>query len=90
MSDDPSIFTPSQLVPPEAPLAMPAQDFGSQFHDTSAPASDEGDQPGVALWRILAFSPAMAATVALAWVMQGWFAADGTTLLEWVLLTLIA
>ncbi|MBW3242794.1 glucans biosynthesis glucosyltransferase MdoH [Epibacterium sp. DP7N7-1] len=90
MSDDPSIFTPSQLVPPEAPLAMPAQDFGRQFHDTSAPASGEGDQPGVALWRILAFSPAMAATVALAWVMQGWFAADGTTLLEWVLLTLIA
>ena len=32
----------------------------------------------------------MAATVALGWVMQGWFAADGTTMLEWVLLTLIA
>ena len=82
--------TSALLLPPEAPLAMPAQDFGRQFHDASAPAASARDGTGAALWRVLAFSPAMVATLALAWVMQGWFAADGTTSLEWVLLVLIA
>jgi membrane glycosyltransferase len=76
------------LMPPEQPLAMPAQDFAADFRDENAPV-----QPApahVALWRGLAFSPAMAATAALTWVMYDWFTADGFMPLEGVLLALIA
>ncbi len=76
------------LLPPEQPLAMPAQDFAVDFQDSSAP----GQRPpqSVALWRILAFSPAMLGTGLLTWVMQGWFADGGFSALEMVLLALIA
>lgn len=86
---DPS---PASMVPPEAPLAMPAQAFNRRFRDESAPCTPDADPQTrhVALWRWLAFSPAMLATLALAWVMQGWFAVGGTTVLETVLLVLIA
>ncbi|WIY25305.1 glucans biosynthesis glucosyltransferase MdoH [Parasedimentitalea psychrophila] len=76
------------LLPPERPLAMPAQDFSAGFQDFDAPKQ----QPlqSVSLWRILAFSPAMAGTALLTWVMQGWFGDGGFTGLEMVLLALIA
>ncbi len=64
-------------------------DLGDSLSNGAAPG-DSLSHPDVALWRILAFSPAMVATLALGWVMQGWFTADGTTALEWVLLVLIA
>ena len=80
------------LLPPEAPLDMPEQDFGRDFRDQDAPAKiHEAEQSRQAsLWRVLTFSPAMAATLALAWVISGWFAKGGTTVLEGVLLALIA
>jgi len=77
-----------ELMPPEQPLEMPAQDFGAEFRDAAAPGGQAPRQ--VALWRILAFSPAMAATGALTWVMQGWFMDGGFSALELVLLALIA
>ncbi|NIZ59941.1 glucans biosynthesis glucosyltransferase MdoH [Sedimentitalea sp. CY04] len=76
------------LLPPEQPLAMPAQDFSADFQDRAAPSQPQ-PQP-VALWRVLAFSPAMVGTALLTWVMQDWFADGGFSVLEMVLLTLIA
>jgi len=76
------------LLPPDQPLAMPAQDFSTDFQDHNAPIQQPPQS--VALWRILAFSPAMAGTALLTWVMQGWFADGGFSGLEMVLLTLIA
>ncbi len=76
------------LMPPLQPLAMPEQDFARPFHDHNAP---EFEPPRhLALWRLLAFSPAMLATAVLTWVMQGWFAKGGFMALELVLLALIA
>ncbi len=76
------------LMPPQQPLAMPEQDFARPFHDHNAP---EFEPPRhLALWRLLAFSPAMLATAVLTWVMQGWFAKGGFMALELVLLALIA
>ncbi|CUH81360.1 Glucans biosynthesis glucosyltransferase H [Tritonibacter multivorans] len=83
---------PRPLLPPDAPLAMPEQDFARDFHDADAPAriSDCGQSRQAGLWRVLTFSPAMLATLALALVISGWFAQGGTTVLEGVLLALIA
>ncbi|MCA0856534.1 glucans biosynthesis glucosyltransferase MdoH [Phaeobacter italicus] len=85
-------FTASAaLTPPEQPLAMPEQDFAVRFQDSAAPAgATDGNARNVAIWRILAFSPAMAATGLLTWGMKDWFAADGFSALEVVLLVLIA
>ncbi|MGR3614421.1 MAG: glucans biosynthesis glucosyltransferase MdoH [Paracoccaceae bacterium] len=77
------------LMPPEQPLNMPAQDFAAEFRDGNAPLALAAPAH-VALWRGLAFSPAMAATAALTWVMYHWFTDDGFTRLEGVLLSLIA
>lgn len=76
------------LLPPEQPLAMPEQDFTVDFRDSAAP--NQRPKQTVSLWRILAFSPAMVGTGLLTWVMQDWFADGGFSVLEMVLLTLIA
>ena len=76
------------IMPPERPLAMPVQDFGAAHRDSGAPGP--APEQGVALWRVLAFSPAMVATAALMWVIHGWFAGDGISVIEGVLLVLIA
>lgn len=81
-------MTACDLMPPEQPLAMPEQDFNKEFKDAAAPGAAPPGQ--VALWRLLAFSPAMAATGVLTWVMGRWFADAGFALLEMVLLALIA
>ncbi|MEP4038347.1 glucans biosynthesis glucosyltransferase MdoH [Pseudophaeobacter sp.] len=75
-------------MPPLQPLAMPEQDFAAPFRDENAPEFEPPQH--LALWRFLAFSPAMLATAALTWVMQGWFAKGGFMALELVLLALIA
>ncbi len=80
-------------MPPEDPVAMPAQDFAAAFQDDQAPGvkvSGPGPDRRVALWRVLAFSPAMAATVGLLWVMIGWFSDMGLSGVEITLLSLIA
>ncbi|MDE4172837.1 glucans biosynthesis glucosyltransferase MdoH [Phaeobacter sp. PT47_59] len=76
------------LIPPEQPLEMPDQDFATAFRDHTAPQAKPQRQ--VALWRLIAFSPAMIATAGLSLVMQGWFAKDGFMGLEVLLLVLIA
>ncbi len=77
-----------KIMPPEAPLAMPEQDFGAGFRDAQAPADARRSSAG--LWRALAFSPAMAASVALLWVMADWFDAEGINVVEAILLALIS
>lgn len=69
-------------------MPMPRQDFAAAFRDTRAPGSHKPRD--VALWRVLAFSPAMAATLALVWLMQDWFSQEGVTIVEALLLTLIS
>ncbi|EEE36902.1 glucans biosynthesis glucosyltransferase H [Rhodobacteraceae bacterium KLH11] len=76
------------IMPPEAPLAMPAQNFSAEFHDAQAPS--EARRPSAGFWRALAFSPAMAATLGLLWVMSDWFGAEGINLIEAILLALIS
>ncbi len=75
------------IMPPETPLAMPAQDFRAGFRDAQVPG---GKRPSAGFWRALAFSPAMAATLGLLWVMADWFAAEGINLVEGILLSLIS
>ncbi|WP_424833816.1 glucans biosynthesis glucosyltransferase MdoH [Ruegeria sp.] len=75
-------------MPPEAPLAMPAQDFSARFRDADAPSGRRASSAG--FWRALAFSPAMAATLGLLWVMSDWFGAEGINLVEGILLALIS
>lgn len=76
------------IMPPQTPLPMPVQDFAAAFQDRDAPGT--APERGVALWRALAFSPAMAATAILLWIMQGWFADQGISVLEALLLALIS
>ncbi len=66
---------------------MPVQNLRRPFRDSRAP--DLEDVGNVALWRVLAFSPAMAATLGLAWVIYGWFADQGLSMIEALLLILI-
>ncbi len=75
------------IMPPESPLDMPVQDFSAPFRDARAPGAEATRD--VALWRVLAFSPAMVATAGLAWVMLGWFSDQGISAAETVLLVLI-
>ncbi len=79
--------TEFRKMPPRAPMAMPAQDFRAAFHDHRAP----GTSPlrGTRWWRLMAFSPAIVATLGLTWVIHGWFSAQGISVIEGILLTLI-
>ncbi|CAN0584139.1 unnamed protein product, partial [Ectocarpus sp. 12 AP-2014] len=81
------MFQDLHIMPKKAPLAMPAQNFAARFRDGQAPGARSATD--VALWRVLSFSPATVATFGLIWIMHGWFASDGLTWLEGVLLTLI-
>lgn len=75
------------IMPPRAPVAMPEQDFNTVFHDRSAP----GAAPVRGLWRarLMAFSPAILATLGLTWVIYGWFDDAGLSAVEAILLVLI-
>lgn len=76
------------IMPPENPMAMPAQNFRAAFRDVSVP--DCEPQRNVAIWRLLALSPAAAASGLLLLVMYGWFSDHGISLLEGILLSLIS
>ncbi|WP_170335287.1 glucans biosynthesis glucosyltransferase MdoH [Ruegeria arenilitoris] len=76
------------IMPPEAPLQMPAQNFSAGFRDAQAPSNHGKASAG--FWRALAFSPAMVATLALLWVMSDWFGAQGINVIEAILLALIS
>ena len=64
------------MMPPEAPRAMPQQDFARAYRDVLAPA-EPAAQGLVGLWRVLAFVPALGITAWLAFIMVGWFSDGG-------------
>ncbi|MFD3190641.1 glucans biosynthesis glucosyltransferase MdoH [Sedimentitalea sp. HM32M-2] len=75
------------IMPPRAPMAMPEQDFATAFRDRGAPGA--APVRGIAYWRLLAFSPAILATLALTWAIHGWFDDGGINAVEMLLLVLI-
>ncbi len=75
------------IMPPRAPMAMPEQDFGAAFRDRRAPGA--APVRGIRLVRLLAFSPAILATLGLTWAIHGWFADAGLNTVELILLILI-
>lgn len=77
-----------RIMPPDQPMPMPVQDLHAAFQDAGAPGTEQ--VRGVALWRALAFSPAMAATGVLFWIMQDWFSEMGISVVEAILLTLVS
>lgn len=76
------------MMPPEAPRAMPQQDFARAYRDALAPA-EPAAQGLVGLWRVLAFVPALGITGWLAFIMVGWFSDGGISVVEGILLALI-
>ena len=80
-------MTTPQTMPPEAPLSRPIQNLNAPYVDTGAP----GDVKSEAVsWRMAIFLPAIATTVALIAAFTDWFAMDGLTGFEAVLISLIA
>lgn len=79
--------TDLHLMPPECPVDMPVQNLQAPFQDSAAPGAQV--ERNVMTWRLLAFSPALAATLGLMWVMLGWFSDQGISVAEAVLLVLI-
>lgn len=80
--------TETNWMPSPASLNMPAQDLRRPFQDHSAPWAARPRH--VILWRLLAFSPALAATAALLAIMLGWFSEQGISIVEGLLLALIS
>nr|WP_317056070.1 glucans biosynthesis glucosyltransferase MdoH [Roseovarius sp. W115]MDV2929663.1 glucans biosynthesis glucosyltransferase MdoH [Roseovarius sp. W115] len=76
------------IMPPEAPLDMPAQNFDVFYEDPKAPA--QLSENTVVLWRAIVFIPAILATFGFGWFMWSWFGLDGLNTVEGILLTLMA
>ncbi|MHA3914697.1 glucans biosynthesis glucosyltransferase MdoH [Halovulum sp. GXIMD14793] len=78
-------FDPGNLMPPEAPLDMPEQDFHTRFRDPDAPGG------GYAPWlaRLFVFGLSGALTLALALIFEDWFMSGGITLTEGAVIVLV-
>ncbi len=76
------------VMPPETPMAMPAQDLRAPFSDRAAPGVSR--PRGTLAWRLVSFGPAAIATSGFCYAMWEWFAGSGISWIEGVLLTLIA
>lgn len=70
---------PSGLMPPKAPLAMPAQDLSRAMRDPEAPPSSS--QTPV-IERLFLFSFALLASAGLAFAFLDWFQSGGLNALE--------
>ena len=75
------------IMPPEAPWPCPRR---TSARGSAMPEYPPGSGRSAGFWRALAFSPAMAATLGLLWVMTDWFGAEGINLVEGILLGLIS
>ncbi len=75
-------------MPPEAPLAMPAQNFDVFYEDPKAPELRADSK--TLLWRAIVFVPAILATLGFGWFMWSWFGMDGLNTVEGILLGLMA
>jgi len=75
-------------MPPVAPKVMPVQALDQPYRDDTAPGLSSGRS--TMLWRLATFLPAIAATVALIAAFTDWFAMDGFSAFEGVVIALIA
>ncbi|RZJ85225.1 MAG: hypothetical protein EON88_26470, partial [Brevundimonas sp.] len=73
-----------EVLPPEAPLAMPVQDLGA------APARRPIRTEGMAYRRLLLLAFTLATTLPATWMVHGAFSADRLTAFEGVQLCLFA
>jgi membrane glycosyltransferase len=78
----------SFAMPPLAPLQMPIQDLGRPHPRASERTS--GTLRSVWILRAFVFLPAIATTAALIFAVGGWLSTGGMTVLEWIVLGLIA
>ncbi|MFT4699447.1 MAG: membrane glycosyltransferase [Yoonia sp.] len=75
-------------MPSAAAQKMPIQALDRPYHDATAPQTRAG--PRTVWWRAATFLPAIAATAALIVAFTDWFAMDGFSAFEGVVITLIA
>ncbi len=79
--------TPCHRMPKRSPLAMAAQDFATRpAPQASPPAMTRSD----VLWRAAAFVPALLMTVALTFAISSSLSQDGFTVLEVMVIALVA
>lgn len=76
-------------MPSVAGRAMPIQALNAPYHDATAPADITVGSRTV-WWRAGTFAPAIAATVAVIAAFTDWFAKDGFSGFEGIVITLIA
>lgn len=76
-------------MPPVAARPMPIQSLDQPYTDATAPSASEAGSRTV-WWRAATFLPAIAATAALIAAFTDWFAMDGFSAFEGVVIALIA
>lgn len=75
-------------MPPVAPTLMPIQALNRPYHDDAAPKARS--QGWTTFWRLATFMPAIAATFAVVAAFTDWFAMDGFSGFEALVIGLIA
>ncbi|MEL6639909.1 MAG: glucans biosynthesis glucosyltransferase MdoH [Pseudomonadota bacterium] len=86
--DDLRTDIPHTRMPPVAPTVMPVQALDRPYRDDAAPGASSASFTG--FWRLATFLPAIAATCALIAAFTDWFAMDGFSAFEGVVIGLIA
>ncbi|MFT7059543.1 MAG: membrane glycosyltransferase [Pseudorhodobacter sp.] len=76
------------FMPPLSPLPQPIQQLDQPYHDVTAPKARNHARTN--LWRLVAFLPAITATLGLIWIFVVWFAMDGFVPFEAVVIALVA
>ena len=79
-------YTP--MMPPESPLERPIQNLFAPYRDKDAPGVTSA--PGIGLWRLATFLPAIASTGVLIAAFVDWFGTEGLTTFEGFLIALVA
>lgn len=74
-------------MPPPAPLPRPIQQLDQPYRGSLAPKAQS--QSLTAIWRLMAFVPAVAATLVLVIFFAEWFAKDGFAFFEGVVILLV-
>ncbi|MEL6570178.1 MAG: glucans biosynthesis glucosyltransferase MdoH [Pseudomonadota bacterium] len=75
-------------MPPAAPTEMPVQVLDRPYRDETAPKAASASITN--FWRVATFGPAIVATIALIAAFTDWFAMDGFSAFEGVVIGLIA
>lgn len=86
--DDLTPRTPADWMPPVAARLMPIQALDQHYRDETAPKTLPG--PRTVWWRAATFVPAIAATLVVIAAFTDFFAMDGFSVFEGVVISLIA